>query len=86
MYVILILEWAVIIRCFLSWIPLSKGNKFALLIYSVTEPLVAPFRKIRLGGPGMMMDFAPFFAVLALALIRSLILPPLFTFIARLMY
>ncbi|UWG96112.1 YggT family protein [Dehalobacter sp. DCM] len=84
MLVLLILEWAVIIRCFLSWIPLSPRNKFVLLIYNITEPIVAPFRKIRLGGPGMMVDFSPFFAVLALYLIRSLILPQIFIAMARL--
>jgi len=82
--VLLILEWLVIIRCILSWIPHSPSNRFIRIIYDITEPLLRPFRKIRLGNQAMMVDFAPFFAVLAIVLIKSVILWPLYKLIANL--
>ncbi|NLI90752.1 MAG: YggT family protein [Peptococcaceae bacterium] len=78
-----ILEWAIIIRCFLSWIPHSPQNPLIRVVYDVTEPILKPFRAIRIGGAGGMIDFSPIFAVLALMLIRSFVLAPIFNLIAR---
>ena len=82
--VIMILQWAIVIRAFLSWIPHSPSNPLIRIIYDTTEPLLKPFRRIRLGGGAMMVDFSPIFAILALILVRSLVLPPVFNLLARL--
>jgi YggT family protein len=81
--VLSILEWAIIIRCFLSWIPHSAQNPLIKLIYDITEPILRPFRAIRFGGAGGMIDFSPIFAVLAMMLIRNFVLVPLFNLLAR---
>ena len=33
-------------RVLLSWFPHSSNNKFTILVYNVTEPLLAPIRTI----------------------------------------
>lgn len=80
-----ILQWAVIIRCFLSWIPHSPNNQFIKIIYEITEPILKPFRFIRLGGAAGMIDFSPVLAILALMLIPRYVLLPIFNLIANLM-
>lgn len=77
-----ILQWAIIIRCFLSWIPHSPNNPLINIIYEITEPILKPFRFIRLGGAAGMIDFSPIFAILALMLIPQYILLPLFKLLA----
>lgn len=81
--VLMILQWLIIIRSILSWFPHSPNNFIIRTIYEVTEPILKPFRSIRIGG---MVDFSPLFAILALILFRSLILGPIFNGIARLLY
>lgn len=80
--VLLILQWIIIIRAFLSWIPHSPNNPVAKIIYDITEPLLKPFRLIRIG----MIDFSPVFAIIALFLLRSIVLYPLFNLIANLIF
>jgi YggT family protein len=55
---------AVIARALLSWFPISAGNSFARLIYNVTEPLIAPVRRI-LPRTGM-FDFSAMLVVILL--------------------
>ncbi|KUO60725.1 MAG: hypothetical protein APF84_16085 [Gracilibacter sp. BRH_c7a] len=81
--VIMILQWLIIIRSILSWFPHSTGNFIIRTIYEITEPILRPFRSIRIGG---MIDFSPLFAILALILFRSFVLGPLFGGIASLLY
>jgi YggT family protein len=81
--VFMILEWAIIIRCFLSWIPHSPYNPLIKIVYDVTEPILKPFRMIKIGGAAGMIDFSPIFAILAMMLFRSFILYPIFNLIAR---
>ncbi len=78
-----ILKIAIIIRCFLSWIPHSPYNSVIKIIYDVTEPILKPFRMIKIGGPNMMLDLSPIFAFLALTVIQTYLLYPIFNMIAR---
>lgn len=84
--VIVILQWAIVIRALLSWIPISPYNPIVKILYELTEPLLKPFRAIRIGGAAGMIDFSPVFAILALMLIRQFVLYPLFSLIARIIY
>lgn len=79
--VIVILQWLIIARSIMSWFPHSTGNVIVRTIYEITEPLLKPFRAIKIGG---MVDFSPLFAILALILIRAFVLAPLFNVIANL--
>ena len=81
--VINILEWAIIARAILSWFPRTQGNPLVGLLNEITDPLIRPFQRIRIGGTMAMLNFAPFFALIALILIRTLILPPVYSILAR---
>ena len=60
----------IFIRVILSWIP-QKAEKLQRFIYSITEPILGPIRKVvpPLGG---MMDLSPIIAYLALFLIQEI--------------
>ncbi len=64
-----ILSFAILIRCIISWLPISRNNPFVRIIYSLTEPILAPIRRLieksPLGG-GMMIDFSPVIAYFVL--------------------
>jgi len=61
-------------RILLSWFPQARGQ-LPRYIYRVTEPVLAPLRRIvqrsPLGGPGMFIDFSPIFAFLLLFFLRD---------------
>lgn len=63
-----VLIWMVIIRCLLSFIPHNPYQSIIRFIYEVTEPVMAPFRRIVpvIGG----LDISPVVVVLALELVR----------------
>jgi len=58
----------------LSWFPNARG-KWTMYVYRLTEPVLAPIRKIiqrsPLGGPGMIIDFSAIFALLLIFLLRD---------------
>ena len=60
-----ILSFAILLRCILSWLPLNRNNFFVRIVYSLTESILAPVRRLidksPLGG-GMMIDFSPVIA------------------------
>lgn len=68
----------IVIRVLLSWIPISRDNPFIRIIYQLTEPILAPVRKLLersiFGGRGMMIDFSPIIAYILLEVIRSILM------------
>jgi YggT family protein len=69
-YLITILYVAIILRAVLSWLHLSPRNPLVLVVYQITEPLLAPLRRVlpRVG----FMDLSPMAAILLLVLIQVL--------------
>ena len=69
-----LLTLAVLIRIFLSWIPINRFHRFVSFIFKVTNPIIQPFQRLvppeRLGG----IDLSPIFAILALSLAESIVL------------
>lgn len=57
------LELMILARCILSWLPINMNNPVASFIYRITEPMLAPIKRMLykspLGGPGMMLDISP---------------------------
>ena len=55
----------------LSWIRLSPGNPVSQLVHTLTEPVLAPARRIipPLGG----LDISPMLVLIALQAIRSVL-------------
>ena len=60
---------AIIIRAIVSWFSPSPTNRLVIILYRITEPLLAPLRRIipRAG----MLDFTPLAAIILLQLIAS---------------
>ena len=72
-----VIQWIIIARVILSWFPLARNNPLVVFIFQITEPILAPIRrmleKTPLGG-GMMLDLSPFIVILLANLIKNLVL------------
>jgi len=70
-----ILFWAMIISVILSWVAPGSHNPGAELVQQITEPVLAPFRRVipNLGG----LDISPIFAFIVLQLLQSWLIPRL---------
>jgi len=66
-----VLSLAIIFRAILSWFSPRPTNMLVVIVYRVTEPLLAPLRRIipRAG----MIDFTPLVAIILLQLIARLL-------------
>lgn len=74
-YLIKLLEFAIVITAIISWLPVSKDNRFIILLYQITEPIMAPIRKLLKKSSvtnNLMIDFSPLVAILLLELVDSL--------------
>ena len=73
-YLIEAIEFLIIIRCILSWLPLGQ-NKFSEFIYMLTEPVLGPVRTLMQKTFGsMQIDFSPIIVFLLLGLIQRFVL------------
>jgi YggT family protein len=70
-----VLFYAMIISVILSWVAPGSRSPAAELVTQITEPVLAPFRRIipNLGG----LDISPIFAFIALQLLQSWLIPRL---------
>ena len=66
-----VLSLAIICRAILSWFSPSPTNRLAIILFRVTEPILAPLRRVipRAG----MVDFTPLVAIILLQLIIYLL-------------
>lgn len=66
-----ILNLLILIRVLLSWFPVDMNNPIVRLLIDITEPILAPFRRIipRIG----MFDLSPLAALLVLQFIGGII-------------
>ena len=64
-----ILLVAILVRVVLTWFPVDPSNPIIRIIYEVTEPVLAPFRRVipRIG----MFDLSPIAAMLVIQVILS---------------
>ena len=65
------LTLAIFLRAILSWISPGQTNMLTNILYQITEPILAPLRRIipRVG----MLDFSPLVAIILLQLIATLL-------------
>jgi YggT family protein len=70
-----IIFYAMIISVILSWVAPGSHNPGAELVAQITEPVLAPFRRLipNLGG----LDISPIFAFIAIQLLQSWLIPRL---------
>ena len=66
-----VLSLAIIARAIISWFSPRPTNVVAVILYRVTEPLLAPLRHIiPMAGP---LDFTPLVVIILLQLIANLL-------------
>jgi YggT family protein len=63
-YLLQVLQLLVFVRILLSWFPIDRNNPIIRLLYDVTEPILAPFRRV-IPTIGM-FDLSPLAALLVL--------------------
>jgi YggT family protein len=76
-YILTIANWLIIIRALISWVNPDPYNAIVQFLYKVTEPLLAPFKKL-FPAYAIGIDISPIFALVAiwflkLFLIRTLL-------------
>lgn len=69
------LGWLIIARIVLSWFPMDPRHPVIRFIEGVTEPVLAPFRRLipPVGGPGMRLDLSPIAALLVVELVGRIV-------------
>lgn len=72
--------WLLLISIVLSWVQPAHRSPAIPLVFQLTEPLLAPFRRLL---PQMGLDLSPLFAFIGLQLARLLLVQPLFDQAAR---
>jgi len=66
-----VLIWLIIVRCILSFVRHDPYQPLIRFVYDVTEPIMAPFRRLIPAAGGM--DFSPIVVLLALTLLQGLV-------------
>ena len=72
-----VIELSILIRAFLSWLPIPRESRFVILLYQFTEPILAPIRSLiqrSSFGRNMMFDFSPIIALILLTILRNIIM------------
>ena len=67
----LVLSGAIFVRAILSWFPMNPSNALIAMLDQITEPVLAPLRRIvpRIG----MIDITPLVAIILLQLLSRLV-------------
>jgi YggT family protein len=64
-----VLWLAILVRVILSWFPVDPSNPIIRIVWDVTEPVLAPFRRVipRIG----MFDLSPLAAFLVISFLQQ---------------
>lgn len=60
------------VRVLLSWVQVDPNNQVVKIIYQLTEPLLAPIRRLLPQGGGM--DFSPLVAFIVILVAEQIVL------------
>ena len=82
-YILTVLSWLIIVRALLSWVSPDPFNPIVKFLYAVTEPLLAPFRRI-IPGHMIGLDLSPLLALLFIWFLKLFVVSTLFGIAARL--
>jgi len=72
-----VFELAILVRAFLSWLPVPKEHRLISLLYRITEPILVPIRSLiqrSSFGQNMMFDISPIIALVLISILRTMIL------------
>ena len=67
-----ILGFAIIARALLSWVSIDPYNPLVQILYQITEPILAPLRRV-IPPIGGMMDITPIVALILLQVLQAII-------------
>jgi len=70
-YILRIYTWLIIIRVLLSWVAPNPYNMVVQIIYVLTEPVMAPFRRII--PPIGFIDISPIILIFVIEFLRILL-------------
>lgn len=76
-YILTIANWLIIIRALISWVNPDPYNTIVQFLYKVTEPLLAPFRRI-FPAYATGLDISPIFALLVIWFLKLFLVRTLF--------
>lgn len=71
-----LINFIILIRVLLSWIPIDRSNGIGRIIYALSEPLLYPIRELIRKSPlgdGMMLDFSPIILIFILQIIQNIL-------------
>ncbi|MBR3848477.1 MAG: YggT family protein [Oscillospiraceae bacterium] len=74
--VLRIYELLFIVRAILSWIPPAQGSGFSYFLHSVTEPILAPIRKVLFKIPffaSLPIDLSVLVAFFLIDIVRTVV-------------
>lgn len=72
--IFMVLETLIFVRIIMSWIMPQGNNEFARLVYSITEPMLKPFRAvIPLGNMGG-IDISPIILIILLGVVKKMLI------------
>ena len=74
--VITLMYWLILIRALLSWVNPDPYNAIVILLNRVTEPVLAPFKRL-IPTHSIGVDLSPLFAILALMFIDEFLVSSL---------
>ena len=82
-YILTAINWLVIIRALLSWVSPDPYNPIVQFLYKVTEPILAPFRRL-MPAHSIGLDISPIFALIFIWFLKLFLVRTLFGIAMRL--
>jgi YggT family protein len=76
-----VIYFILVVRIIISWVGADPYNDITRLIYTVSDPILAPFRRLPLQVGGI--DFSPIVAFLILSVLRGFIVNVLYQLAAK---
>lgn len=69
--VLTVLYWMIIVRALLSWVNPDPYNPIVQFLQAVTEPILAPIRRLLPQAMRWGLDISPIIAILAVMFLKS---------------
>ncbi|MFH1752866.1 MAG: YggT family protein [Candidatus Omnitrophota bacterium] len=66
-----VIYFLLVVRIILSWFSVSPYNEIVQILYKITEPILAPFRRLPLHMGAI--DFSPILAFIVIAFLRNFV-------------
>ncbi|MGB2630208.1 MAG: YggT family protein [Candidatus Omnitrophota bacterium] len=77
-----VLYFVLVVRIIMSWVGADPYNEIVRVVYAITEPILALFRRLPLQAG--VIDFSPILAFIVLAVLRNFIVNILYQIAYRL--